>query len=366
MSRSVRAIIDLAALRHNLSVVRAAAPTARVMAVVKADGYGHGLRETAEALLSADAFAVTCLNEALCLREAGLLHPIVLLEGFFDLSELRAIAAHRLDIVVHADWQLEILEQVRLPHLLRIWLKVDSGMRRLGFSPQQLPAALARLRASGVAGEVRLMTHLACADDRNNDYTIKQMAAFDLASAGLSLERSIANSAGILAWPQTHADWVRPGIMLYGASPFADGRPEQPELRPVMTLTGQLIAIHQLQRGDAIGYAGSYVCPEDMPVGVVSIGYGDGYPRHAPTGTPVLVNGERASIVGRVCMDMICIDLRGLSRMPQVQDSVILWGKGLPIEEVATTSGTISYELLCKLTERVVFEYQEAGEGSER
>lgn len=360
MSRSVRAVVDLAALRHNLALVRASAPAARVMAVVKANGYGHGLREVANALLSTDAFAVSCLNEALCLREAGLLHPIVLLEGFFDVAELRAIAAHRLDIVVHADWQLEELERARLPHPLRIWLKVDSGMRRLGFPPQRVPAALERLRVSGVAGEIRLMTHLACADDRDSDYTAAQLATFDQASAGLPFERSIANSAGVLAWPDTHADWVRPGIMLYGASPFADARAGQPKLRPAMTLTGRLIAIHQLRRGDAVGYAGTFVCPEDMPIGVVSIGYGDGYPRHAPTGTPVLINGQRASTAGRVCMDMICIDLRGLAQMPHVHDTVTLWGAGLPIEEVAAACGTISYELMCKLTDRVEFEYLES------
>lgn len=359
MSRGVRAVIDLAALRHNLALVRASAPHARVMAVVKADGYGHGLQECANALLSADAFAVSCLQEALALREAGLLHPIVLLEGFFDAAELAVIAAHRLDIVVHADWQLGALERARLPHPLRIWLKVDTGMRRLGFQPQQLSAVLARVRNSGIANEIRLMTHLAQADDRNSDFTPQQLTTFNQAAEGLSLERSIANSAGVLAWPETHADWVRPGIMLYGASPFADGLAEQPALRPVMTLTGRLIAIHQFRRGDPIGYAGSYICPEDMPVGVVSVGYGDGYPRHAPAGTPVLINGQRASIVGRVCMDMICIDLRGLEQPAEVHDIVTLWGDGLPIEEVAAACGTIAYELTCRLTKRVAFEYLE-------
>lgn len=360
MSRSVRAIVDLAALRHNLSQVRSAAPAARVMAVVKANGYGHGLHQAATALLSTDAYAVSCLNEALSLREAGLLHPIVLLEGFFDPSELRAIAAHRLDIVVHADWQLQVLEGARLPHPLRIWLKVDSGMRRLGFSPHQVPAVLRRLSACDVVGEIRMMTHLARADDRESDYTDTQLAAFAQATSGLTYERSIANSAGVLAWPETHAEWVRPGIMLYGSSPFADMSAEQLQLKPAMSLMGQLIAIHQLNRGDAIGYAGTFICPEDMPIGVASIGYGDGYPRHAPNGTPVLINGQRASIVGRVCMDMICIDLRGFKQLPQVHDSVTLWGEGLPIDEVASVCGTISYELLCKLTGRVEFEYLES------
>lgn len=357
MSRDVRATIDLAALRHNLSVVRAAAPGSRVMAVVKANGYGHGLREAAKTLVSADAFAVSCLEEALALREAGLLHPIVMLEGFFDSADLRAITAHRLDIVVHADWQLEVLERSRLPRPVRVWVKVDTGMRRIGFQPQRVAEVLQRLRACATVRELRLMTHLACADDRSSKVTQEQLAVFEQVAANQSLERSIANSAGILAWPASHADWVRPGIMLYGASPFADGG-ERPELRPVMTLSSRLIAIQQFRRGDTVGYAGSFVCPEDMPVGVVAIGYGDGYPRHASNGGPVLVNERRTTILGRVSMDMLCVDLRGFEDV-QVNDPVTLWGKGLPVEEVAAASGTISYELLCQLTRRVRFDYQD-------
>lgn len=358
MSRDVCAVIDLAALRHNLGVVRAATPGARVMAVVKANGYGHGLREVATALLSADAFAVSCLDEALALREAGLLHPIVLLEGFFDSSELRAMAAHRLDIVVHAEWQLQALEQSRLQRPLRVWVKVDTGMHRIGLQPEQVAGALERLRACRVVREIRLMTHLAYADDRSSDYTHQQLAVFNQVSAGLGLERSIANSAGLLAWPEARSDWVRPGIMLYGASPFADGESDQPSLQPVMTLTSRLIAIQQFRRGAAIGYAGTFVCPEDMPVGVVAIGYGDGYPRHASNSASVLINGRRAPIVGRVSMDMLCVDLRGFDQV-QVHDPVTLWGRGLPVEEVAAASGTIPYELLCRLTRRVRFEYRD-------
>jgi alanine racemase len=358
MTRDVRAVIDLTALRHNLRMVRTIAPGSRVMAVVKANGYGHGLREVAKALVSADAFAVSCLDEALALREAGLLHPIVMLEGFFDSDELRAITAHRLDIVVHAAWQIEVLESCRLTRPLRVWVKVDSGMRRIGFQPEQVAAVLARLRASGVVREIRLLTHLACADDRDSDYTLRQLETFNQVSAGLSLERSIANSAGLLAWPAAHAEWVRPGIMLYGASPFADGRGEHPELQPVMTLSSRLIAIQQFRRGDTVGYAGSFVCPEDMPVGVVAAGYGDGYPRHGSNGAPILVNGRRTVVLGRVSMDMLCVDLRGFEAV-QVNDPVTLWGKGLPVEEVAAASGTISYELLCRLTRRVRFEYRD-------
>jgi alanine racemase len=356
MSRGTRAAVDLAALRHNLGVARAAAGRSRMMAVIKANGYGHGLRKAASALLSADAFAVSCLEEALPLREAGLLHPVLLLEGFFDAPELRSIASHRLDVVVHADWQLEMLEGTRLPRPLRVWLKVDSGMHRIGFPPEQVKAVFQRLQACRAVCEIRVMTHLACADDRDSDYTEGQLAVFEQACAGLPAERSLANSAGLLAWPVTRADWVRPGIMLYGASPFADARPERPPLRPVMTLSSQLIAIHRYRRGDRIGYAGGFVCPEDMPVGVVAIGYGDGYPRHAPNGTPILVGGRRTSIIGRVSMDMLCVDLRGLDRA-RVHDPVTLWGKGLPVEDIASACGTISYELLCKLTRRVRFEY---------
>jgi alanine racemase len=359
MSRGTRAAVDLAALRHNLGVARAAAPGSRVMAVIKANGYGHGSRQVASALVDADGFAVSCLEEALPLREAGLLHPILLLEGFFGPDELRMIASHRLDIVAHAQWQLEVLELARLPWPLRVWLKVDSGMHRLGFAPEQVQSAFARLRACRGVSEIRLLTHLACADERNSAYTEYQLKVFNETCAGLPGERSIANSAGLLAWPATRADWVRPGIMLYGASPFADGLPERPPLRPVMTLTSHLIAIHHYRRGDRIGYAGAFTCPEDMPVGVVAIGYGDGYPRHAPSGTPVLVAGTRTSIIGRVSMDMLCVDLRGLDHV-QVHDPVTLWGEGLPVEDVASACGTIAYELLCKLTRRVQFEYHDS------
>lgn len=357
MSRDVRAVIDLAALRHNFSVVKKFAPTSRAMAVVKANGYGHGMREAAKALVSADAFAVSCLDEALTLREEGLLHPIVMLEGFFNSSELRIIAAHRLDIVVHTEWQLEALEQDRLQRPVRVWVKVDTGMHRIGFQPEQVSAVLQRLQACASVREVRLMTHLACADDRSSDFTLQQLAQFEQVCAGQPLERSIANSAGILAWPGSHAEWVRPGIMLYGASPFADGG-ERPDLRPVMTLSSRLIAVQHYRRGETVGYAGSYVCPEDMPVGVVAIGYGDGYPRHASNGGPVLVKEHRTNILGRVSMDMLCVDLRGIDDA-QVDDPVTLWGKGLPVEEVAEACGTIAYELLCQLTQRVRFEYQD-------
>ncbi|MBA1148399.1 alanine racemase [Ectothiorhodospiraceae bacterium WFHF3C12] len=357
MSRGTLATVDGEALRHNIAVAREMAPAARVVAVVKSNGYGHGLLPVARALWrDADAFAVTCIDEARPLREAGLRHPILLLEGLYEPQEITAVQSLGLDLVIHTAWQLEVLEAVDGP-AVNVWLKVDSGMHRLGFAPAEVAGVHERLRACESVGDVRLMTHLARADDRGCEYTDFQIRTMETACAGLPGEQCWANSAGTLGWPRTHADWVRPGIMLYGASPFCDGR-ERPPLRPAMTLESRLVAISQRQRGDLIGYGGTYACPEDMPVGVVAIGYGDGYPRHAGTGTPVLINGQRAQLVGRVSMDMICVDLR---RVPgaAVGDRVVLWGEGLPAEEVADHAGTIAYELFCQVTARVPFQYRD-------
>jgi len=233
------------------------------------------------------------------------------------------------------------------------WLKIDTGMHRLGFAPEAAAAAYARLRdCRAVAGPPRLMTHLANADDRADAYTEDQLARFDTATADLTGPRSIANSAGLLGWSAAQRDWVRPGIMLYGVSPFSDTEAGALGLRPVMTLHSELIAVNHYRRGDAIGYGGTWACPEDMPVGVVGIGYGDGYPRHAVSGTPVLLNGRTVELVGRVSMDMICVDLRTQPRA-RVGDPVVLWGQGLPVEVVADHASTIGYELLCSVTQRV-------------
>ncbi len=346
MGRAVVAEIDSSALRHNLTRVRKIAPGCPVAAVIKADGYGHGLNRAARALSAAEACAVACMEEALCLREAGFTQPIILLEGFFDPAELELIARHGLISVIHHRWQLQALERVRLPVPIRVWIKLDSGMHRLGFSPEELPEARRRLAESpGVAGEMVLMTHLACADDRDSPATLRQLELFDRLRTATEAV-SIANSAALLGWPAARRGWLRPGIMLYGATPFVDGSGEELGLRPAMTLRTSLIAVNRHRRGEAIGYGGSWVCPEDMPVGVAAIGYGDGYPRHAPPGTPVLVNGRAVPLIGRVSMDMITVDLRS---QPQARagDPVILWGRGLPVETVAEHAGTISYELLC-------------------
>jgi alanine racemase len=358
MTRPARARIDLAALQHNFQCVQQAAPGSRVMAIVKANGYGHGLVDVARALPEADAFGVVTLDEAISLREAGFDRRIVLLEGFFGADDIPLVDGYRMDVVLHHDRQIEVLEQRPPGRALDAWLKIDTGMNRLGFAPPDVPGAIDRLAQLGCIGSLRLMSHLACADDPDRDYTSRQLEHFTAATRGLQGERSLANSAGLLAWPGTRMDWVRPGIMLYGASPLL-GRPaDELDLRPVMTLTTRLIAINRHQAGDAVGYGGDWVCPEPMNVGVAAIGYGDGYPRHAPSGTPVLVNGQRTSIIGRVSMDMICIDLRA-QPAARVDDAVVLWGEGLPVDEVAARAGTIAYELLCSVNKRVHFDYME-------
>ncbi len=347
MRRVARALIDLQALRHNLARVRSLAPASRVMAVIKADAYGHGMLSVAQALEQADGFAVTCVAEALYLRDAGIRHPLLVLQGFADADDLSAIVENGISAVVHEPNQLKLLEATSLTKPINTWLKIDTGMRRLGFDPADTERIYQRLCAlSMVRNMPTLMTHLAYADDRADPRTRLQLAQFDQIVAKLKVESSIANSAAVLRLPASHRQWVRPGIMLYGSSPFLDGDAEHDGLKPAMTLQAPLIAIKRCRRGDTVGYGGSYTCPEDMPIGVAAIGYGDGYPRHAPSGTPVLIGGKRAQLVGRVSMDMITIDLRNI-KAPMVGDQVIAWGQGLSVDEVARHAGTISYEILC-------------------
>ncbi len=353
MTRAVQARIDLSALHSNFSRVREVALGRKIMVVVKANAYGHGALHVAQALADADSFGVASVEEALVLRRGGVAHPVVLLEGFFDADELSVIAHEQFEVVIHHVSQLKILEAVTLKTSLTVWLKIDSGMHRLGFPPEQLQSVWRRLsRSENVNGNIRLMSHLACADDQANTVTIQQLELFNLISKSIKAEKSIANSAGILGWPSTHMDWVRPGIMLYGASPLMGKSANQLGLKPVMTLCSRLIAVNQYKKGERIGYGGMWSCPEDMQVGVVAVGYGDGYPRHAAIGTPVLVNGDQASLVGRVSMDMITIDLRSIKNA-RVGDLVVLWGDGLSVDEIAERAETISYELLCGISPRV-------------
>ncbi|MCP4040863.1 MAG: alanine racemase [Gammaproteobacteria bacterium] len=353
MTRPTRALIDLDAWRYNLERVRTAAAGRKVVAIVKADAYGHGLEYVPTALESADAFGVASLEEAISLRDAGIKCPVVLLEGFFASDELDDVSRYGLDVVIHHNEQVEQLERFPLSHPIGIWLKIDSGMHRLGFPPGEARKVYRRLRENSTrVSNIRLMTHLACADDRSDPRTHAQLEKFHRSCAGVETETSISNSAGILGWPEAHGDWVRPGIMLYGVSPFIGTTAQDDDLRPVMTLQTRLIAVNRCGRGEGVGYGATWSCPEEMRVGVAAIGYGDGYPRHAPTETPVLVNGRRVPLIGRVSMDMITLDLRGL---PEAKpgDPVVLWGQGLPVEEIAAKSGTIAYELLCGITGRV-------------
>ncbi|MDH3978978.1 MAG: alanine racemase [Gammaproteobacteria bacterium] len=356
MTRPARARIDLQNLQHNFSCVRESAPASQVMAIIKANAYGHGLVRVAQALRAADALGVVGLKEAITLREAGCDQRIVLLEGLFSADDIALINGYHLDVVIHHRNQLELLEQGRLARPLDIWLKVDTGMHRLGFAPTDVDAVVERLMALPHAGTLRLMTHFASADEPDSTSTTEQIGRFAEVGRGMTAERTLANSAAILAWPDSHADWVRPGIMLYGGSPFTGRDAQSLGLKPVMTLRSELIAVNAHRKGDAIGYGGSWTCSKDMNIGVAAIGYGDGYPRHAPSGTPVLVNGQRAQLAGRVSMDMICIDL-GEQPAAVVGDEVILWGGGLPVDEVAALAGTLSYELLCGVSARVCYDY---------
>ena len=352
-----RAVIHLSACRHNLSVAKKSAPDSKCIAVIKANGYGHGMVEIAKALQAADAFAVARIAEAITLRNAGITLPILLLEGFTTASELALAQKYLLDCVIHTETQVQLLEQAKEKAITTI-IKIDSGMHRLGFEPDEVTSISQRLeKCQSVSAPVKFMTHFSNADDKQDDKTLKQIEKFYQSIEGATqAEVSLANSAGILGWPQSHASWNRPGIMLYGVSPFVNSTANDHNLKPVMTLHSHLVSVKKIKKGESIGYGSTYVCDKNMKVGIVAIGYGDGYPRHAKTGTPVLVNKKICSLLGRVSMDMICVDL---SEQPDVKvnDHVVLWGEGLPVEEIAEHSETIAYDLLCGVTKRVEFQY---------
>ncbi len=347
MARSpARALVSRAALAHNLARLREASGGSRLLAVVKADGYGHGAIAAATALADADGFGVARVHEGLELRAAGVSRRIVVLSGAWTVADMEAAAGAELDVVIHHEDQLRAFESAGRSH--GAWLKVDTGMHRLGFAPDAVAGVHARLARTRPV----LMTHLANADDRDDGTTREQMRTFDAACADLAGERSAANSAGVLGWPETRRDWARPGIALYGISPFAGALGADLGLRPAMTLATRLVAVNRIRRGEPVGYGGIWVCPEDMPIGVAAIGYGDGYPRHALSGTPVLVGDVRAAVVGRVSMDLLTIDLRAC---PDARpgERVVLWGEGLAVEEIAEHAGTIGYELVTRVAPRV-------------
>lgn len=356
MPRPIRATIDLSALRENLAVARRCAPSARTYAVVKANAYGHGVLRAARAFAAADGFGILEIDNAVRLREAGYRQSILLLEGVFDVAELRVAAAHGLACAIHDPDQVAMLDALPAGSRLDVCVKLNTGMNRLGLSPAKLPGVLQALRADPRVASITLMTHFACADDQRG--VADQWQRFGEAVRGVDLPATTANSAALLRHPHTHAAWVRPGIMLYGGSPFADVGAAELGLRPAMTLASAVIAVQDLEPGDAVGYGASFVAQRRMRIGVVAGGYADGYPRHAPSGTPVLVDGRRTGTVGRVSMDMLCVDLTDLPGTGK-GSAVTLWGEGLPADEVAAAAGTISYELFCALAPRVPVEERE-------
>ncbi len=372
----VGATVDTGALQHNLQAVRQWAPHSRIMAVIKANAYGHGLVAAARALESADSFAVARVDEALTLRAAGIDKSTVLLEGVFDREQLDAAAAAGLELVVHTAEQIELLRAVGHAGAgagagpagagasgaaggFKVWLKLDSGMNRLGFKAAAFGAALNTLSAlpGGVQTPVNLFTHLASADSPELTATTEQLARFEQATASLPGERSIANSAGMLSFPESQADWVRPGLLLYGVSPFSGTIGADYGLKAAMTLHSHVIAVKDLALGEHVGYGGDWTARRPTRLAVAAVGYGDGYPRNLASGSPVLVNGHRAPLAGRVSMDMIGIDVTDLPRPPRLGDPVVLWGAGLPVEEIAVWANTIPYELLCGISQRVAVTY---------
>jgi len=360
-----RALIRLGALKHNLSVIRDACPDAKLMAVVKANAYGHGLVTVAQNLAGADAFAVARLPEAVQLRDAGVSKPVVLLEGVLTEDDLNAAIASDFDLVVHCPEQIEVLERCTSGRAT-VWLKFDTGMNRLGFRPEQATGLIDRLRNCSAVAELRLMSHLASADERGNSATKAQLERFSSLVNGFDGPISIANSPAVFGWPEireanqtfgaTGEQWIRPGLALYGVSPFGGQTGADLGLEPVMQFEARLIAVKPLRKGERVGYQGSFEAMNDSRLGIVSAGYGDGYSRHFRSGTPVLINGRRVSLIGNVSMDMIAVDL-GANATDAVGDIAMLWGPGLPVEEVAPWADAIPYELVCGVMNREASEF---------
>jgi len=350
--RPIRAVIHRQALTHNLERVKQLAPGSNIMAVLKANAYGHGLLSSAGSFSAADAYGVLEVEAAIQLREAGFGKRICLLEGLFRDEDPALLASYKLEPVIHSEWQMQQLSHYQGETPLNVWLKIDTGMHRLGFPVKEAVEVYERLVAMPFINVAVIMSHLANADDVDDDKTRIQLDILEQCLAARSPEMSLANSAAVCAWPETHLDWVRPGIMLYGSSPLLDRSAVQLELQAAMSLQTEIISIKTLKAGDAVGYGSTWICPEDMRVGTIACGYGDGYPRHAPDGTPVLVDGKTVPLVGRVSMDMVAVDLRGHNEA-QVGSMAEMWGENLSIDTIARHAGTISYELMCGITARV-------------
>src|SRR5215467_7602098 len=350
MTRPILAQINLAALRANLGIARQRARQAQLLAVVKANAYGHGLPRVLPALADADGLALLELDAAVALREQHYARRILLLEGFFAVDELPEIAARRLAVVVHHMEHVSMLDSAALARPLEVFIKVNTGMNRLGFRPEQVQVVAERLSNCPSVAALRLMTHLARADEEDGLH--EQLQAFESSCKGLPYPRSVANSAGVLRFDEVGGDYVRPGIMLYGSSPFPYDTAEALGLAPVMTLRSELIATQDLKANDSVGYGGGYTASRAHRIGVVACGYADGYPRHAPNGTPVLVCGKKVRTAGRVSMDLMTVDL---SDVPEatIGSPVVLWGDGLSVDDVAAAASTVGYQLLSAIAPRV-------------
>ena len=360
--RPLEAHIDLDALRHNYRLACRCAPQSRSVAVIKADAYGHGALACAQALESlVPAFAVACIEEALTLRQGGIAKPIVLLEGIFSADELALVDAYGFWIAVHSQWQVDALLSASPKRPIPVWLKVDSGMHRLGFAPDDAAAIWRQLHASSNVDALHLMSHFATADARDNGYFNQQMKLLQALARELKAPLCLANSPATLAWPVAHGDWNRPGVMLYGSDPLEEPSDVTRQLLPVMTLRSEIIAMRELDEGEAVGYSGRWRAPRRSRIAVVACGYGDGYDRHAVDGTPVLVSGQRCAIAGKVSMDMLTIDVTDVPGAT-IGSEVVLWGKAsngevLPVDEVARYCDTISYTLLTGVLPRAPRRY---------
>lgn len=352
MSRNTIASIDLAAIKHNLRCIRALVPTSKIASVVKADAYGHGITRVVAALEGSDLLAVATSGEAASLRKAGWTGRLLMLEGFANIDEFELARSLSAETVVHHPSQMDMLRQRGWTAGDRTWLKLDTGMHRLGFPLQDARAVFSELESFSGLGAVTLMSHFACADDPSHPKTGEQIERFDESIQDLGAEHSLANSAAILNFSGSHRDVVRPGILLYGISPEPGNPASKIGLKPAMSLSCELVAINQCHKGETIGYGATYQCPEDMRIGVAAIGYGDGYPRHLRNGSPVLVNGRMAKLAGRVSMDLITLDLRGHDDAV-TGDTVVLWGQGLPVETLAPWADAVPYEFICGVTGRV-------------
>jgi alanine racemase len=357
MTRPTQIHIDLNAIQHNCALVRQLAPQSGLVAMVKADAYGHGSVQVAKALSGqVEKFGVCCLEEAVNLRNSGIKTPIVLLEGCFTRDEYQQASQLNFEVVMHSQEQLSMLQSIALEGLLTVWLKVDTGMHRLGLPMGDVAEVYQQLVTHPGIAQIILTSHFANADNAASEFTTLQLQRFaqlqdDPCFASINLPFSLANSAAIMAWPQSHGNWVRPGIMLYGLNPFDFAQQHAEQLIPAMSFTSQIIAIHPINAGDMVGYGNSWTAQRPSIIATVAAGYGDGYPRTAKSGTPVLVNGERVNLVGRVSMDMLCVDVTDLLDV-RVGDAVELWGKNLSVNEVAGYAGTIGYELVTRMPQR--------------